>query len=128
MTPDHKAHIYFAAATFGGIASLLLLVTTALGAPDFLKGFCIGMMLVSLVLLLVRRLRDEYVEELWRAGASAAFLTVVACFVFAPMIEGFYDGLTGAVADREWPAALSGILAIVAFFAAFHWKWLRSAR
>ena len=124
MTPEKKTLLYLTGAAMGGIASVLLLCATVFDWPDFWQGACIGVLVVSLVLLLFRRLRDEYIEELWRAGASAAFLAVVACFVFVPLLEGLYDG----VADREWPASMTGIVAIVAFFLAFHVKWLRGAR
>ena len=127
MTPDKKTKMYLTAAAMGGIASVLLLCATAFGWRDFLQGAFVGMLLVSLLLLLVRSLRDEYIEGLWRAGTSAAFIALVLCFVFAPFFEGLYAGLTDAVREEHRPEGFVPMVAILCFFAAFHWKWLRGA-
>ncbi len=124
MTPDKKTQVYLTAAAMGGVASILLLCATLLDWPDFWLGACIGMLLVSLLLILVRSLRDEYIDGLWRAGTSAAFAVVVVSFVFMSLHEGG-GGLRGA---PDVPSGLPGLLAILAFFLAFHVKWLRGAR
>jgi hypothetical protein len=128
MTPEKKTSMYLTAATFGGMASILLVCATAFAWPDFVQGACVGMLLVSLLVLLMRSLRDEYIEGLWRAGTSAAFVAVVLCFVLAPFFEGFYAGLTEAVRAEHRPDGFVPMVAILCFFAAFHWKWLRGVR
>jgi glucan phosphoethanolaminetransferase (alkaline phosphatase superfamily) len=128
MTPEKKTQMYLTAAVFGGGASVLLLCATAFAWPDFLQGLCVGVLLVSLLMLLVRSLRDEYIEGLWRAGTSAAFVALVLCFVFAPFFEGLYAGLTDAARQEHRPEGFVPMVAILAFFAGFHWKWLRTAR
>src|SRR6187399_3200018 len=120
MTRDKKTRMYLTAAAMGGIASILLLCATLFAWPDFWQGACVGLLLVSLLLLLVRSLRDEYIEGLWRAGTSAAFVALVVCFVFAPFFEGFYDGLSDAARQEHRPEGFVPMVAIVCFFAAFH--------
>lgn len=128
MTPDKKTSMYLTAAVFGGVASILLLCATVFAWPDYLQGVCVGMLLVSLLLLLVRSLRDEYIEGLWRAGTSAAFVAVVACFLSAPFLEDLYVRLNAVVAEQHRPGGFAPMVATLFFFAAFHLKWLRSAR
>src|SRR6478752_5322808 len=128
MTPDKKTKMYLTAAAMGGVASVLLLCATLFAWRDFLQGALVGVLLVSLLLLLVRSLRDEYIEGLWRAGTSAAFAAIVLCFVLAPFFEDFYTGLSEALRQQHRPDGFAPMVAILCFFAAFHVKWLRGAR
>jgi hypothetical protein len=123
MTATKRAGLYMAMAHIGGIASILLALGNMLAWPDFVRGFAIGMLLVSLVLLLRRKLRDEFIERLWSAGTSLAFFAVVAWFVLTPFVEG-YVRRTGAV--DAWPRVEIGLIAIIAFFIGFHVRWLRA--
>ena len=128
MTPDKKTKMYLTAAAMGGVASVLLLCATIFAWRDFLQGAFVGMLLVSLLLLLVRSLRDEYIDGLWRAGTSAAFVALVLCFVLAPFFEGFYAGLADAARQQHRPDGFVPMVAILCFFVGLHWKWLRGAR
>jgi hypothetical protein len=128
MTPEKKTHMYLSAAVMGGAASILLICATVFAWPDFLQGACTGVLLVTLLVLLVRSLRDEYIDDLWRAGTSAAFVALVLCFVLAPFLDGLYAGLTDAARERHRPDGFIPMVAILCFFAAFHLKWLRGVR
>ena len=124
MTPDKKTQLYLTAAAMGFAASILLLCAMLLRWPDFWLGACIGVLLVSLLLIVLRSLRDEYIEGLWRTGTSAAFVVVVASFVFSSLHEGV-SALRGA---PDLPSGFPAMAAIVAFYLAFHVKWLRGPR
>ena len=124
MKPEKRTSLYMTAAHMGAIGTPLLLVAIVLHWPDFAQGFFIGILVVSLTLLLWRRLRDEYIEQLWNAGTSWAFAVIVLWFLFLP----FSLHLGGHVLDLQ-PAAptdWAGTSAIFAFFIGFHLKWLRS--
>ncbi|MFM5907286.1 MAG: hypothetical protein ACKOPO_06845 [Novosphingobium sp.] len=120
-----RTRTYLAMAHLGGIAVIGLAAAWALDWPDFLKGLMVGMLMIPLIVIPLRRMRDEYVDSLWRAGTAWAFVAVVASFLFAPFAEGVVDGFTGASPHQDWPASGTGYLAILAFFAGFHVKWLR---
>jgi glucan phosphoethanolaminetransferase (alkaline phosphatase superfamily) len=128
MTPDKKTQLYLTAAAMGGVASVMQLCAAVFAWRDFWQGVCVGVLLVSLLLLLVRSLRDEYIEGLWRAGTSAAFVALVVCFVSAPFVEGLYAGLSEAARQQHRPDGFVPMVAILCFFVAFHVKWLRGAR
>ena len=128
MTPAKRTSLYLTAAHLGAIGALEQVTAQALNWPDFLKGLGVGMMIIPLIVLLLRGLRDEYIESLWRAGTSWAFVAVVASFLLAPFVEGVFDGYTGAPPAQDWPAQATGMIAILAFFAGFHVQWLRGMR
>jgi hypothetical protein len=128
MTPDKRTQLYLAAAHMGAISALVQVGAKMFHWRDFVDGLSIGLMLGALVILLVRRLRDEYIDGLWRTGTSWSFIAVVFCFLFAPFLEGVFDGFLGAEKHQDWPIESVGLLAILAFFAGFHFKWLRGLR
>jgi len=128
MTPEKRTRLYLTAAHLGALGAVSVLIAYGLDLPDYFKGFGIGIMVIPLITLLFHRLRDEYIESLWRSGTSWAFVTVVACVLFAPFIEGFVDGFTGAAKAQDFPPAISGYAAIIAFFAGFHLRWIRGLR
>ncbi|MBD59854.1 MAG: hypothetical protein CL808_07025 [Citromicrobium sp.] len=111
----------------GFAATILMILAGAFDWPDFVKGLSIGLLLVSLVTLLLRRLRDEFIEQLWNSGVSLAFAAVVIVFLFSPFLEGFVDGFNGSVRDQAITAEFVGPTALLAFFVGFHAKWLRSS-
>jgi peptidoglycan/LPS O-acetylase OafA/YrhL len=126
MQREKRASMYMAAAHMGAIGTPLLLAALFLGWPDFVHGFAIGILLVSLSLLLWRRLRDEYIEQLWNAGTSWAFAAIVLCFLFLPFYQEMGAGRAPLVPQTDFPPDWAGIAAITAFFVGFHIKWLRS--
>ncbi len=131
MTPDVKARMYFISAVMGGLASIGFAAAVAFGWPDFVRGLFVGMMLVGLLVILWRRLRDEYMQGLWQAGTSAAFATVVVLTIFGPLLLGIAEGVTGgfdASTPPDFKGEYVGIAAILAFYAGFHLAWLRGAR
>lgn len=125
MTAEKRTTLYLVMAYAGTAAIVLYLAATTLDWPDFVRGFSIGLLLVSLGMLMRRKLRDEYIQSLWTAGTSVAFVTLVIVFLFAPWLEGFFDGLTGLDRKMDTPASLAPALAILGFFAGFHLKRLR---
>ena len=127
MTPDKRTRMYLTAAVMGLVATLLMIASLVFDWPDFVAGLSIGLLLVSLITLLRRRLRDEYIELLWNAGTSWAFAAVVLLFLISPFAEGFVDGLSGAMRDPAITAAFIGPAALLAFFVGFHVKWLRTS-
>lgn len=127
MTPEKRTRMYLTAAIVGFVATLLMIASLALDWPDFMKGLPIGLLLVSLITLLVRRLRDEYIQLLWNAGTSWAFAAVVVLFLISPFVEGVMDGFNGAVRDQAITADFIGPAALLAFFVGFHVKWLRTS-
>lgn len=128
MTPEKRTRMYLTAAVMGLAGTVTFMVAETFGLPAFISGLSVGILLVALVLLLVRRLRDEYIEQLWNAGASWAFVAVVLTFIFTPFLEGFYDGITGAESRQDLAMLeMIGPFALLAFFAGFHIKWLRTS-
>ena len=126
MTPEKRTRIYLTMASTGFLASLGFAAAHLLGWPDFVKGLMVGMLLLPLAIAPLRRMRDEYIDSLWRAGTSWAFVAVVASFLFGPFLEGAYDGFTGAQARPDIPFEAAGYAAILAFFVGFHVEWLRA--
>ncbi|WP_454599320.1 hypothetical protein [Qipengyuania sp. SM2507] len=124
MTHELRTRLYLVAAHIGGIATVLLAVSLSLALPDFVRGVSIGMLLVSLLMLLHRKLRDEYMEGLWNAGTSFAFVVTVAWFLFSLFVLGSFTDPTGlAPALNPYEAGL--VCTIAAFFIGFHIRWLR---
>ena len=127
MTPEKRARMVMVAAYVGPLGTALLALSLLLHLADFLRGLGVGLLLGSLVILLWRKLRDEYFEQLWAGGASWAFAAVVIWALAAPIFLGTFEG------SREvaWQPDLSGswtlIVALAAFFAGFHLRRLRGA-
>ena len=125
QTPaESRAAMYMSAAYLGAAGTALFIVGETARLPDFVRGLAIGVMLGSLVLLLIRKLRDEYFERLWNAGTSWAFATCVVLFLAAPFVARML-GDSPVAAFKEYPGAWIGPLSILAFFAGFHWARLR---
>jgi len=126
LTADQKAAMVITAAFMGSAAILLHIAAIALDLADFLRGLSIGLALVSLAILLIGKLRDEYLDGLWKQGASAAFATTVVLFLVRPfIIEGAFTGIDGARLGEAY-AALVAPAAILAFFVGFYGARLRS--
>jgi|TARA_R100000049_G_C1954986_1_gene107635 hypothetical protein len=127
MTRDKRTRLYLTAALMGFAATILMVVSQILDWPDFVAGLSVGVLLVSLVMLLLRRFRDEYIEQLWNSGTGFAFVAVVTTFAFSPFIEGFVEGVTRSARDQMITPEFVGPIALIAFFVGFHLKWLRSS-
>ena len=125
MTATSTATRYLKAAHIGAVATVLAIATVIFDLPDFLRGLSVGLLLVSLVVLLTRWGRDEYITGLWHTGASMAFVAVVVWSFFGPFVEGFLHGIRGVAPGSSISMEMSGLVAVAAFFAAFHVKWLR---
>jgi hypothetical protein len=128
MTLADRTRLYLIMAHCGALGALGVMLTFGLSLPDFVKGLSIGVMIAPLAAMLARRLRDEYLEELWRAGTSLAFVAMVLVFLVLPFAEGVYDGFTGNARAQDIPAEAAGLAAIIAFYAGFHIRWLRDLR
>ena len=121
---ESRAAMYMAAAHMGAAGTVLFIVGETVSLPDFVRGLAIGVMLGSLVLLLIRKLRDEYFDGLWNVGTSWAFATCVTLFLAAPLVARVL-GDSPVAAFLEYPGGWIGPLSILAFFAGFHWARLR---
>lgn len=128
MTLAERTRLYLIMAHCGALGAAGVLLTFGLALPDFIKGVSMGVMIAPLAALLMRRLRDEYLEELWRSGTSLAFVVVVLAFLVIPFAEGVYDGYTGNGSGQDIPAEAAGLAAIIAFYTGFHIRWLRDLR
>jgi ABC-type spermidine/putrescine transport system permease subunit II len=122
---EKRTTIYLTMAHFGFAATLGFLAAFALDWPDFVKGLMIGMLMIPLIVLPLRGMRDEYIDGLWKTGTAWAFVGVVIAFLFGPFLEGVYDGFTSNGSGQDIPASSVGFIAIMAFFTGFHLKWLR---
>ena len=128
MTPEKRTKMYLTSAVMWFAGTVVAIAGDMFALPDYLRGFAFGILLVALALLLLRRMRDEYIEQLWNAGVSLAFVAVVLAYLFAPFLEGLFDGLSAAAPRQDFVSSgWIGPLALLAFFVGFHVKWLRSA-
>lgn len=121
-----RTKIYLVMAHLGALSSLGFLASVLLDWPDFFKGLMLGMLLLPLLIAPLRRMRDEYIDSLWRAGTAWAFVTMVLLFLFAPFIHGIYEGFRGLPNGDTISAEAAGYAAILMFFAGFHVEWVRS--
>ena len=112
----NKAAI-FMNASWVGLAGLGL----ALGGAILSLPFTVALIgltatfLSTLVMLWARR-ADEFTLSLWNAGASVAFGTMLLTLPGLPLVEGIYDGVTGAEHSRDIPVTLVPIFAVGAFY------------
>ena len=127
MTAAKRTRMYLMAADMGTLALLGLLTAAALHWPDIVRGFFVGVLLVVVLALFWRGLRDEYLEQLWNRGTSTAFLAVVAWFLFGPAVEGVLDGFSGSDSRLDLPQTGAAIFAIGGFYLGFQIARFRSA-
>lgn len=124
MTAETRTTLYMTMAWMGAAAMALYSAAAILDWPDFVKGLSIGMLLVSLLMLLRRRLRDEYVQRLWVAGTSLSFAVLVLWFLLLPFARGLFDGLPGDASGVDLPD-VAAPLALLAFFVGFLATWAK---
>ena len=103
------------------------IATHSFDAPRAFGYVGIVVLMAAIIVMFMTRKADEYVASLWSAGANAAFLAVVAYFLFGPAAEGFFDGLTGNESGQDLPSEAAVVVALVAFFAGYFWKRVRGA-
>lgn len=127
MTPEKRAHLVLMAAYMGAIGTALMAMALALHWPGFIRGLGAGILMASLVILLWRKLRDEYFEGLWFAGASWAFVAVIGWTTIVPMYLGTFEGREGTAWMADISSNWTMIVALGAFFAGFHFRRLRAA-
>ncbi|MGN6500538.1 MAG: hypothetical protein ACTHKM_10380 [Tsuneonella sp.] len=125
---QRRARIYLTASYLGLVATVLMLLARLLAWPDFFQGLPIGLAIVSLALLLMRKLRDEYYERLWAAGTSWAFVALVVWFLCGPFSRELLAGIGNPHAARQWPIDWTALIAMLAFFVGFHVERLRGER
>ncbi|MDE1466689.1 hypothetical protein [Aurantiacibacter sp. D1-12] len=74
------------------------------------------------------RKSDEYTLSLWSSGANAAFAAIVLWMLFAPFLEGVYDGFnsahSGSESELDFPHEAGGFVALLAFYLTFNIKRL----
>ena len=91
-------------ATILAFVSLTAFMLFAGGVIETNGGFRLFALLslaLSLIVMFATRNADEYVSSIWRAGTSVAFVVTVSFMLFAPALEGFVDGFTEAIWERE---------------------------
>lgn len=126
MSSSQKAQKYLLAAHAGAVLLCAALAAAELGAPDFVQGLFVGMLLAIVALLFRSTLRDEYIERLWNAGTAAALLATLVATLGVELIRGFGDqGADIFEAPPLFPATSIGVIALAAFFIGFHFKLLR---
>jgi hypothetical protein len=128
MTLEERTRLYLIMAHLGALATIIVFLAFGFALPDFVKGLSIGLMVVPLFVMLLRRFRDEYIETLWQSGTSFAFAAVVFTFLVLPFLEGLYEGLYDIEDGRDIPADVIGLAAILAFYIGFHFRWVRGLR
>ena len=128
MTPDRRAQLYMTAAHVGAVATAVVIPAHAFGWPDPLQAAAFLVLLICIILLLRRRLRDEYIEGMWNSGVTFAFVAMLFWHIFAPFVHGMIDGFMGVERRGSLPAQWTGLVAIAAFFIAFHYRWLADRR
>ena len=124
---ERRYALFLTMVHLGAVATLLLIATLAFDLPSFVDGLPLGMLLVAIGVIMVRKLRDDYVEQLWKAGTASAFVAVNICFLVAPLTYGVLDDLIGGgVAWREYgiPVQLPAAVALIGFYAGFYWRLL----
>ena len=118
-TAERRAAAYIMAAHMGAAGTGLFFAAQWIALPAFVRAFAIGVMLASLTVLLIRKLRDEYFQRLWNAGTPWAFVTIVVLFLAAPFAAKIVGGAPDT-AFRDLLGGWIGPLAIAAFFAGFY--------
>lgn len=81
--------------------------------------------ILAAFILFTTRKADEYVAALWRAGTSAAFVGLLACYLFGPFIEGLIDGLMGGERSMQFRADLAPEITFTFFYLAHLWARVR---
>lgn len=126
-TAETRSNLFFAMVHAGAFAAALLLATLTFDLPDFVDGLPQGMLVVSLGVIMMRRLRDEYVEDLWRAGTRTAFVAIVIACLVLPLAAGMAGRLAGLPSDPrlftvaiQWPLAV----ALLGFYGGFYARML----
>ena len=126
MSNSQKAQKYLIAAHAGAFLLIAVLLTAWFGAPDFVQGLVVGMLLAIVVLLFLSRLRDEYIERLWNAGTAAALLATLFSTLVVELVRGFADDQVDVFETAPLFSTTSvGVIALAAFFIGFHFKLLR---
>jgi hypothetical protein len=123
---EKAATIVLTASYLGTFGTVFLALALLLHWPDFFRGLGVGLLVASLFALLLRQLRDEYLQGLWSAGASWAFVATVIWVTAVPL---YLDTFVGSRTDAwvpDIPAIWTFIVALAAFFAGFHWTRLRA--
>lgn len=114
------------ASYIGSFGTLFVALALLLHMPDFIRGVAIGLLIASLFVLLLRQLRDEYLQRLWSAGTSWAFVATVFWVTAVPLALGTFEGSRTDAWVPDVPAIWTFIVALAAFFAGFHWTRLRA--
>jgi hypothetical protein len=122
---DKRTALFMTMVHVGAAATVLLLATLVFDLPDFIDGLPLGILLISIGVILRRKLRDEYIEGLWSAGTTFAFTAVLLAFLLAPAVAGLAGRAISSDGDSplvlvavQWPAAV----ALAAFYVGFYWR------
>ena len=123
---EKAASIVLTASYIGAFGTVFLALALLLHMPDYFRGMAVGLLVVSVFALLLRQLRDEYLQQLWSAGASWAFVATVLWVTAVPLALGTFEGSRADAWVPDVPAIWTFIVALAAFFAGFHWTRIRA--
>ena len=126
MTAARRAQLYLYSAHAGAVLLMGLGAAYGLGAPDFLKGFIVGMLLVLVLVLFRSKMRDEYIERLWNAGTATAFVVILCVTLLADLVRGFANPALDVPTGTSGMSALAvGLSGLAAFYIGFHVAMIR---
>lgn len=126
MTKAHKAQAYLNIAHLGAAMMIALGIVYAVGAPDFLKGFIVGILFVLVGVLFHSKMRDEYVERLWNAGTATAFIVTLGITLLVDFVRGFADPALDIPTGLPGISSFNvGLAALASFYVGFHVAMLR---
>lgn len=115
-----KAQKYLMLAHFGAAMLAGLVAAFTFNAPDFIKGFFVGCLLVLVTALFRSKMRDEYIERLWNAGTAAAFFTALAMTVGGDLVVGYANPKAEVFTISAFTTAQIGLGVLIAFYLTFH--------
>lgn len=123
----HNAATLLALLSFAGV---VLVSAELFGLSISLPLAMVSVLLMfsSILVTFATRNADEYTAAMWRAGTSLAFVITAAVMLFAPLAEGFHDGLTQAhgAGVRKRELQIEGIIIVIAaFFVGNAWARIR---
>ncbi|MFC0203156.1 hypothetical protein [Novosphingobium soli] len=130
MSTQSRVALYLRVSEVGTAAIVGLCLGRVLEWPHGVQIAFTLALIGALAFLFVRRLRDEYMQDLWFRSASAAFLGMILVGVFLEFLRGIIDGASGAPPRPEGFGGISAadaaqLAGLLIFFVAFQVTRLR---
>ncbi len=126
MTKALKAQTYLKVAHAGAALMVVLGIAYAIDLPDFVKGLIVGGLCVLVMLLFWSKMRDEYIERLWKVGTATAFIVTLCLTLLADIIYGFASSALDTPTGTPGIGAFNvGVAALASFYIGFHIAMIR---